>query len=74
MSDKFESITDPVMMVPSKRSLHILIVRGNSKNRPSSGGTGRAGKRKEHGWHKGWWKTKRQKKAEEKTSGDKQTA
>lgn len=50
---EFEPITNPVMIVPGRRQRIKLTLIGQSKNRPHSGGAGRAGRRKEQGWRKG---------------------
>jgi hypothetical protein len=52
---EFESITNPIMMLPNKRSTHITIVRtGVWKFHPTSGGQGRSGRRKARGYKKGF--------------------
>jgi hypothetical protein len=64
---EFEPITDGTPILPSKRRATVVRT-GVWKFRVSSGGMGRAGKRKARGWHKGAWKTgyRSLKKAEEK--------
>ena len=50
----FEPITDPVVWKQGRKERVHLTVKGYSKNRPHSGGQGRAGRRKAQGWRKGW--------------------
>lgn len=57
MTDEFEPIgDDAVKMVRGRRERPLTTVKGYSKNRPHTGGQGRAGKRKALGWHKGGWR------------------